>query len=100
MKVAEIRRQVALSLSDRPARAYLFGSYARHEATPASDVDLMVVLDSPDPDWFDETAVIRGRLDFGRPVDLIVMDGATYEGWKDREGSIPCEVNRTGVRLV
>ena len=100
VKMAEIKRQVARALIDRPASAYLFGSYARHEATPRSDVDLMVVLASPDADWFDETAVIRGKLDFGKPIDLIVVDADTYERWKGEEGSVQYEVAKTGVRLV
>ena len=100
VKLSEIKRQVARALADRPASAYLFGSYARHEATPKSDVDLMVVLDSPAADWFDETAVIRGRLDFGTPIDLIVIDDATYKVWKKKEGSIQYEVARTGIQLV
>ena len=100
VKMAEIKRQVARALIDRPASAYLFGSYARHEATPRSDVDLMVVLASPDANWFDETAVIRGKLNFGKPIDLIVVDADTYERWKGEEGSIQHEVAKTGVRLV
>lgn len=98
--LTEIKHQVANALIDRSARAYLFGSYARSEATSKSDVDLMVVLASPDADWFNETAVIRGRLDFGRPIDLIVVDEATYEKWKKEEGSIQYEVEKTGVQIV
>ena len=89
-----------MALSDRLASAYLFGSYACHKAKPSSDIDLMVVLDSPDADWFDETAVIMGRLDLKRPIDLIVIDKATYQVWKKEEGSVQHEVARKGVRLV
>ena len=100
LSIPHIKRVVKGALEGRDAKAFLFGSYASRKATPKSDVDLMVVLASPDADWFDETAVINGRLDFGKPIDLIVMDEATYERWKGKEGSIPCEVARTGVRLV
>ena len=96
----EIKRQVTVALSDRLASAYLFGSYACHKAKPSSDIDLMVVLDSPDANWFDETAVIMGRLDLKRPIDLIVIDKATYQVWKKEEGSVQHEVARKGVRLV
>lgn len=96
----EIKRQVTEALSDRPASAYLFGSYACHKAKPSSDIDLMVVLDSPDANWFDETAVIMGRLNLGRPIDLIVIDDATYQVWKKEEGSVQNEVAKKGVRLV
>jgi len=98
--LTEIKHQVANALIDRSARAYLFGSYARLEATSRSDVDLMVVLASSDADWFNETAIIRGRLDFGRPIDLIVIDDATYEKWKKEKGSVQYEVEKTGVQIV
>ncbi len=51
----------------------LFGSLARGEAGPDSDVDLLVEYE-PDADWslFD-TAQLRTELAelFGRPVDLV-----------------------------
>ena len=100
LKLAQIRDAVVKALAGRKAKVFLFGSYARREATPRSDVDLMVVLASLDSDWFNETAVIRGRLNFGRPIDLIVIDAATYEAWKKEKGSVQHEVARKGVRLV
>jgi len=99
VQIPEIRRQVARALSDRQASAYLFGSYARREATPESDVDLLVVLTSG-ADWFSETAAIRGMLDFGKPVDLVVVDSAAYEVWRRIRGSVEYEASRTGVKLV
>jgi uncharacterized protein len=51
----------------------LFGSLARGDAAPDSDVDLLVDYE-PDADWslFD-TAQLRAELSelFGRPVDLV-----------------------------
>jgi len=99
VQIPEIRRQVTRALSDRQASAYLFGSYARHEATPESDVDLLVILTSG-ADWFSETAAIRGMLDFGKPIDLVVVDTAAYEVWRRIRGSVEYEATRTGVRLV
>jgi len=98
--LSEIKRQVTEALADRLASAYLFGSYACHKAKPDSDIDLMVVLDSPDANWFDETAVIMGRLNLKRPIDLIVIDDATYQAWKKEKGSVQHEVTKKGVRLV
>jgi predicted nucleotidyltransferase len=103
LPLAEVKRQVVTALRDRAARAFLFGSYARRQATPRSDVDLLVILTSPaapTTDWFAETAVLRRRLDFDKPVDLIVMDQRSFDGRKDVEGSIQHEVAREGVRLV
>ena len=51
----------------------LFGSQARDEATPDSDVDLLVEYE-PTADWsLLDTARLRTELAelFGRPVDLV-----------------------------
>jgi predicted nucleotidyltransferase len=100
LHLSEIKKQVVRALADRRAKAYLFGSYARREATPRSDVDILVVLASPASDWLAETALLRRRLDFDRPVDLIVMDEASYNQWRNEVGSIQHKVASEGVRLV
>jgi predicted nucleotidyltransferase len=97
---SEIRRQVKLALGDRNASAFLFGSYARGEATPKSDVDLLVVEEKPSVGWMKETSAIRRRLTIDKSVDLIVMDQVTYDTWKNEYGTVQHEVSREGVRLV
>jgi len=78
----------------------LFGSYARGKATEKSDVDLLVIEPEPEIGWLKETAILRRRLNFGKPVDLIVMDETSFEEWKHEFGSIQYEVCKEGVRLV
>jgi len=97
---SEIRRQVKQALGNRVADAFLFGSYARGEATPESDVDILVVEEKPAVGWMKETSEIRRRLSFDRPVDLIVVDRVSYDAWKNERGSVQHEVAREGVRLV
>jgi len=99
---SEIKRQVETVLQDRGAVAYLFGSYARGEATPRSDVDLLVILESPPPgvDYRREAADLRRKISIDKSVDLVVMDQSTYDDWKDEFGSVQYEVAREGVRLV
>lgn len=59
--------------------AYLFGSFARDEATPSSDVDVAVLLEGGAPKTLAELPT-RLAEDLGalarRPVDLVVLDGA------------------------
>lgn len=43
--LARLRRGLEELYEDRLAGLYLFGSYARAEATPESDVDVLIVLD-------------------------------------------------------
>lgn len=47
LTVDEIRRLVKAAMDDRPGEVYLFGSYARNQASIHSDIDLIV--DSTDP---------------------------------------------------
>jgi predicted nucleotidyltransferase len=100
LQKSEIRQQVKLALGNRKATVFLFGSYARGEATPRSDVDLLVVEDKPAIGWLRETSAIRRLLNFGKPVDLIVMDQDTYETWRTEYGTVQHEVAREGIRLV
>lgn len=47
LTIDEIRRLVKDAMGDRPGEVYLFGSYARNQASIHSDIDLIV--DSTDP---------------------------------------------------
>lgn len=55
----------------RPEKIILFGSYARGNPTPDSDVDLLVVLPHTGKSWR-LAAQIRGALQPDYPLDLIV----------------------------
>ena len=57
-------------------RAWLFGSFARGEETPLSDVDLLVQLDYTKVDGFGFFGM-WGDLErlLGRPVDLVTEAG-------------------------
>lgn len=57
-------------------KAYLFGSYARNEAKPESDIDILVELDYEQPigmKFFDFQAELEDLLDM--KVDLVTIDG-------------------------
>jgi predicted nucleotidyltransferase len=55
----------------RPEKIILFGSYARGNPTPDSDIDLLVVLPHKGKSWR-LAAQIRGALQADYPLDLIV----------------------------
>jgi len=58
---------------------YLFGSVARGEATPASDVDVAVLFDrAPEPTLSGIQLTLQGELEryLERNVDLVVLNGA------------------------
>lgn len=54
-----------------PVKVILFGSCAYGETTADSDVDLLVIMDTPLRP-VDQAAAIRKAVDFPFPVDLLV----------------------------
>jgi predicted nucleotidyltransferase len=83
----------------RPEQVILFGSHARGEAGPDSDVDLLVVMD------FEGTARDQGleilqalhhRL---IPVDVIVTNPKDFAWRKDVVGTIEWPASREGKVL-
>ena len=66
----------------QPQKVILFGSAARGDTGPHSDVDLLVIKDGED--YWDLTRRIRSGLNrVGVPVDIIVASTATIERYKD-----------------
>ena len=59
--------------------AYLYGSYARKEATPESDVDILVVCHNMGLSFFGMAAELKNAL--GKEVDLQTIE--------QLEGSVP-----------
>jgi predicted nucleotidyltransferase len=61
----------------RPA-VWLFGSVARGEAHPESDIDLVLVTDAPEweSETFDLSVVVEDRL--GNPCDVLTVDPARF----------------------
>ncbi|MGD0090274.1 MAG: nucleotidyltransferase domain-containing protein [Planctomycetota bacterium] len=53
-----------------PQRIILFGSYARGEATPDSDVDLLVIMPFRGKDYL-QASKIRIQVDAKFPMDLL-----------------------------
>ena len=84
----------------RPARVILFGSVARGDDAPDSDIDLMVVLPSLDYLQRRELAGhLRSRLSTPAPVQLFLTDERECERRRDVIGSLHYHPLREG-RLV
>ena len=79
--------------------AYLFGSVARGDATPQSDVDVAVLLERGRPTTLDDyPTALQADLEaaLGRRVDLVVLDSAPPDLVHRvlRDGSIVCDRDR------
>ncbi len=72
-----------------PAEVILFGSVARGEDGPDSDIDLLVVFDHIDPvEKRPMMARIRSAIETFAPVDVIVAEAAEMVERHDDVGSI------------
>ena len=83
------------------ATVYLFGTYARDEAGPGSDVDLLVVEHGLS-DWVMETVrwrrVARAHID--KEIDLVVMGASEFRKWRSTAGTVQHVVATEGIRLA
>jgi len=88
--VDRLRRKV------RPVRIILFGSYARGEAGPGSDLDLLIVEKSV-RDTHREMVRLQDLL---RPLrlnaDLLVVSEKSFRDWSDTPGSVIYQAAREG----
>jgi predicted nucleotidyltransferase len=67
--IRAVARQIAKEF--QPQKIILFGSYARGKPRPESDVDLLVIMDTPLKEW-QQSLQIRRSLGVMFGMDLIV----------------------------
>lgn len=84
-----------------PVRIYLFGSEARGEAGPDSDLDFMVVVPDDTPEHVMRSSEGYSRLaDLGFPKDVIPWRQSDFEGRAAYvRASLPATVVREGKLL-
>ena len=78
-KVLEIVRRLVEAV--KPDRIILFGSLARGDAGPDSDVDLLIVKDSDTPRHQRSIAAYRALTGLGVPTDILWRTPAEIEDW-------------------
>jgi predicted nucleotidyltransferase len=76
---------VLAEAASSPARVILFGSGARGDADPGSDLDFLVIEREMDDRVAEAVRLRRALGDIGVPVDVIVLDEALAE----RRGKVP-----------
>jgi len=91
--LAHILRQV------QPERVILFGSWARGEAGPDSDLDLLVVLPFRGPRHRVSISLLTLLADLPAAKDVIVLSPEEWERKKDVLGSIAYPAAHEGVVL-
>lgn len=92
--IQEIVGVIASALS--PRRVILFGSYARGEAGPDSDLDLFVELDPPLPAR-GRGALVKQLFDpYPGPMDIVVYSPEEVAYWRRAPASLVASVLREG----
>jgi len=76
MSVIERAGRVLAEAAQSPARVILFGSGARGDSDPNSDLDFLVIERSVDDRIAEAVRLRRALGDIGVPVDIIVLDEA------------------------
>lgn len=81
-----------------PRRVIVFGSVARGEAGPDSDIDLLVVLDDDAPkEHFSVKAGHAARRPYRRPADVIPCRESTFQRKSRIAGTLAHEAALAGI---
>jgi predicted nucleotidyltransferase len=83
-----------------PQRIIVFGSVARGEAGPDSDIDLVVVLDDDVPlAMLSARSVYEARINYRRAVDILPCRISVLNEQAQAKGSFADTVLREGVTV-
>ena len=102
---AAVREYVARlrqSLGSQLLGVWLFGSKARGDFGPDSDIDLLIVI--PELDWslWDEIRVIAARisLEYDVLLNTHILDQSHWDAQVRYQGTLWRQVQRDGVTLL
>ncbi|MFO8008261.1 MAG: nucleotidyltransferase domain-containing protein [Candidatus Brocadiia bacterium] len=96
-KIEEAVRRIVQAA--HPLKVILFGSRARGEARPDSDVDLMVVEEETEDTSAEATRLYRCLRDLLMGVEIVVVAREKFEYWKDTPGNVYYEAAQDGRTL-
>jgi uncharacterized protein len=96
--IAEAARRLAEAAPD--AKVVLFGSHARGEAKPGSDLDLLVIKPQLRARRAEFVRLREALGAIGVPVDLIVVSAEHVEEWGGVPGTMVNEALREGRVLA
>ena len=96
----ELKKELQELYGDRLVRLILFGSHARGEATPDSDIDLLAVLKSPvsqvqEISYMSELSV-KILLDYNELVSIIPMSEDRFNA---KDVALLRNIQKEGIEL-
>jgi len=101
-RIEQILRELKVKLAElygeRLEKLILFGSQARGDAGPDSDIDVLVVLKGDDPadDYRYMDIIVDMNLKYGLLVSLVPMSSRHYHS---RKSPLLLNVRREGIAL-
>lgn len=81
-----------------PERIILFGSYAQGNASPDSDADLLVIMNTDKPPLH-VAAEISAAVDHPFPLDIVVLRPADWRQYLEEKANFANQVSQRGVVL-
>lgn len=98
--VAELRGRLEALYGDRLERVILFGSQARDDATPESDVDVLVVLRGEVRPWeeIQRTSEVIGELSLRSGLDIARVF-TSAERYQKEHSPFLLNVRREGIAV-
>jgi predicted nucleotidyltransferase len=78
----------ALVASCHPVRVVLFGSVARGDDGPNSDIDLLMIIDDTDDQRAAAIAALKAVAGLGPEVDVMTVPAATAEAKRHVAGTL------------
>ncbi len=96
--IAEAGRRLADAAPD--AKVILFGSHARGDARPDSDLDLLVIEPALKSRRAEFVRLREALGNLGVPIDLVVVPESHVEEWGHFEGTMLNDALREGRVLV
>ncbi len=98
---AKLLREIVLRLvaAAQPEAVILFGSHARGDARPDSDIDLLVVADSPQPRHRRSAALYGVLSDIPLAMDIVVYRPDEILSWSQVPQAFITTAVREGTTL-
>lgn len=102
MLTPAIIQQIGDRIADRfnPEKIILFGSYARGEAHPHSDLDLLIVVETLPPRGQRSAPILKMLAEtYTEPIDIVVRSAQTLKQWEHVPCSFAHQVLNQGIVL-
>jgi predicted nucleotidyltransferase len=99
--VAEIKEEILALVGDRLRGFYLFGSKARGDYDPESDVDLAILVDGLDRKTKERIIdiVADKEIKFLVVISSLVLSWQDFSDLKERERRIALDIESEGIPL-